>query len=103
MLVSSVVYHKWLDILDFSCKTVADAKSCQRGGPVRGRSKSTGELGESPIHSAAGSASLPHFVNGCRWQTRPGNRRRTEREPPYSGTMAETVPDAGTGRCMGSS
>src|SRR6266852_1436718 len=64
---ASVVYHNWLDISDFSCKIVADAKICQRGGPVRGRSKSIGELGESPIHSAAGGASLPHFVDGCQW------------------------------------
>jgi hypothetical protein len=31
----SVVYHNWLDILDFPCKIFADAKSCQRGGPFR--------------------------------------------------------------------
>jgi len=49
----------------FSWKMVAGVENCQRGGPVRGRSKSTGELGESPIHSPTGGASVPHFVDGC--------------------------------------
>jgi cupin 2 domain-containing protein len=29
---TSVVYHNWLDISDFSCKMVADAKSCHFRG-----------------------------------------------------------------------
>jgi len=47
-------------------KMVADAKSCQRSGPFRARPKSIGELGESPVYSTAGGASLPHSVDGCR-------------------------------------